>query len=277
MSPQTITANNINNLPSSHITAFLPDNNGETSNVLKSFKGIVDEKIESGEKFVSYKVSDKNDPNYVFKVLSYKKDYLPLDNMSFLEMHEDVEEGDVVSIQGFVARSKKGNPYIRATTILVNEYGNNEYETTDHEGDDEEDDSESDPDYTPSESSEEEEEIEEEEIEEEEIEEEETVHGNYQPTVQELLETHFEIPTIPLTIYNQFVQYQSMYFSIESVRTNTPFKLVLKTQIADFHITKMDSKIIGVFVSENPLEPDHPNGYDMILSGKFRNLLKILI
>jgi hypothetical protein len=273
MSPQTITANinNVNNLPISHITAFLPDNNGEISNVLKSFKGIVDEKIESGEKFVSYKVSDKNDPNYVFKVLSYNKDYLPSDNMSFLEMHEDVEEGDVVSIQGFVARSKKGNPYIRATTILVKEYGNNEYETTDHEGDDEEEDSESDPEYTPSESSEEEEEIEEEE------EDEDDDVGNYQPTVQELLETHFEIPDIPLTIYKDFVQYQSMYFSIESVRTNTPFKLVLGTKIADFHITKMGSNFIGVFVSENTLEPDHPNGYDMILSGKFSKLLKTLM
>lgn len=231
----------------------------------------MNEKNESGEKFVSYSVSDKNDPSNVYKVLSYKKDYLPLDNMSFLEMHEDVEVDDIVSIQGFVARSKKGNPYIRATSILVREYGNNEYETTDHEVSDIEDvaDDESvcyDPDYAPSESSEE-----------EEVEEEESFHGNYNPTVKELSEAHFEISDIPLTIYKDFVQYHGLFFSIDSVHTNTPFKLVLGTKVAKFHITKMDSKFIGVFVSENPLEPDHPNGYDMIISGKFRDLLKTLI
>jgi hypothetical protein len=192
--------------------------------------------------------------------------------MSFLEMHEDVEEGDLVSIQGFAATSKKGNAYIRAANILVKEYGNNEYETTDHEESDVEDveDDESvvsDPEYTPSESSEEE----------DEESDTETVHGTYEPTVQELMETHFEIPDIPLTIYKDFVQYQSLYFSLDYVRTNTPFKLVLGTKIANFHITKMGSNFIGVFVSKNSLEPDHPYGYDMILSGKFSNLLKTLM
>jgi hypothetical protein len=133
MSPQTITSS-ILSLPS-----FAPETNGKTSNVLNRFQGIVREKNESGEKFVSYKVSDKNDSNTVYKVLCYKNDYLSVDNMSFLEMHDDVEEEDLVSIQGFAAKSKKGNPYIRATAVVVNEYGNNDYESTDYEDSEQED------------------------------------------------------------------------------------------------------------------------------------------
>lgn len=269
MSPQTITSFlSILALPS-----FAPETNGKTSNVLNRFQGIVREKNESGEKFVSYKVSDRDDPTTVYKILCYKKDYLCVDNMSFLEMHDDVEEEDFVSIQGFAAKSKKGNPYIRATAVLVNEYGNNDYESTDHDDSDDEHFmdlpmSDDDSDYTPSESSEsslgEESET-------------ESVNETYQPTDQELDGTHVSIEEIPLTIYKDFVKYQGLYFSLDSVRTNTPFKIVLGTKVAEFHITKMDSNFMGVFVSENPLEPDHQYGYDMILSGKFRNLLKTLM
>jgi hypothetical protein len=107
--------------------------------------------------------------------------------------------------------------------------------------------------------------------------EDETVNETYQPTEQELAGTHISIEEIPLTIYKDFVKYQGLYFSLDYVRTNTPFKLELGTKVADFHITKMDSNFMGVFVTENPLEPDHQYGYDMILSGKFRNLLKTLM
>jgi hypothetical protein len=265
MSPQNITSFNISSLP-----LFTPELMGESSNSLRTFKGIVHEKNETGEKFISYKIADKKDPEDVYKVLCFKKDCLSVDNMSFLEMHEDVEEGDLVSVQGFAARSKKGTPYIRATGITVKEYGNNEYETTDHEESDIEDvaDDESvcsDPDYAPSESSEEE----------------ELEHNlpidNYQPTLKELSEVHMSFPNIPMTVFKDFIEYQGRFFKIDFIHTNIPFKIVLGTALGNFHFTKLDSKFMGILVPGNALEPDYQFGYDLIFPGKFHNLLHTLI
>jgi len=267
---------------------------GDVSPNIKHFRGIVTEKNESGDKFVSYKIADTTNPNEIFKVLSTKSDYLSLDNMSFDEMHEDVEVGDDVSIYGRAARSKKGSFYIRSTGILVREYGNNEYESSE-DGDedtdyepahvpsqfdvvvvDSDEETEEDPEYTPSVSDEESEYSSESEVDSEECSEEDT-EEDYQPTLRELSDDCFSIPSIPMTVYNKFVEYQNKYFAIKWIFTDTPFKITLATKLGNFHITKMDSKYIGVFVPGNDLEKDHPTGYDMVVPSKFRNLLKVLV
>jgi hypothetical protein len=266
---------------------------GDVSPFVKHFRGIVSEKIELGDKFVSYKIADTTNPKEIFKVLSTKSDYLSLDNMSFVEMHEDVEVGDEVSVYGRAARSKKGTFYIRATGILVREYGNNEYESSE-DGDedtdyepvyvpsqdevvvmDSDDDSEEDPEYTPSETDYESE-CSESEVDSDASSEEDT-DEDYQPSLQELAGDCFSLSKIPMTVYNQFVEYQNKYFAINWIRTDTPFKITLATKLGNFHITKMDSNYIGVFVPGNDLEKDHPTGYDMVLKAKFRNLLKVLV
>jgi hypothetical protein len=281
MTQQTIF--NIGSLP-----IVAPLIKGDVSPNVKHFRGIVTEKNESGDKFVSYKIADTTNPNEIFKVLSTKSDYLSLDNMSFDEMHEDVEVGDEVSVYGRAARSKKGTFYIRSTGILVREYGNNEYESSE-DGDedtdyepvyvpsqdevvvmDSEEESEEDPEYTPSVSDEDS------EVDSDEDSEEDT-DEDYQPTLQELSDDCFSLPTIPMTVYNQFVEYQNKYFAVKWIRTDTPFKITLATKLGNFHITKMDSNYIGVFVPGNDLEKDHPTGYDMVLKAKFRNLLKVLV
>jgi hypothetical protein len=287
---------NIGSLP-----LIAPATKGDVSPVLKHFRGIVTEKNDLGDKFVSYKITDNFNTSETFKVISSQRDYLSLDNMSFSEMHEDVEVGDNVSVFGHAAMSKKGSFYIRATGILVREYGNNKYESVEEDSQSESDpeyipseseqedeqedleesevDNREDPEYLPSES-EQEEELEETDHEssdsEEEEDEEVVINDDYQPSPEDLSELRFVIPKIPLKVYNQFIEYQGRYFTIGHIRTDIPFRITLVTKLGNFHISKMGKNTIGVYVPGNGLEASCPNGYDMILQGKFRELLKVL-
>jgi len=263
---------NIGSLP-----IIAPFNRGEVSTVSKHFRGTVVEKTESGKNFYTYKVADRYNPEEVFKVLSSKSEYLSLDSMTFDEMHEDVQVGDYVSVFGLAARSLKGSFYIRANGILVREYGDNQYE--DVTDDPEEEDS--DADYIPSdvEDTDDDEDEDDEEVDEDEDEEvdEEVVKETYQPTAEELNGRNFTLPMIPLTVYHEFIVYQGKSFAIDWLQADQPFRMTLITAIGKFHICKQDRGFIGVYVPGTNLEKEHlPHGYDMILPGKYRDLLRVL-
>lgn len=269
---------------------------GESSSISGNFRGVVTEKTSSSNNFVFYKVCDLKDENKIFTVTFKSSHYYPIDGMTFVELHDDVSEGDYVSIIGYPTRSKRGSFYIKGSFISVKVYGMNHYQTEDEDGQtvytdeedeeyvpnfEEEDEEEEEEEETVYDSAEEEEDYEsdeeEEESDEEEEEEEEVVKSDFTPTIANLAEEHISIKVIPLTIYRDFVNYNGYHFSILSVMTDTPGKIIIKTSIADFHITRQARKFVGIFVTRNPMESDEfPKGYDVLLKRHYYKFLELL-
>jgi lysyl-tRNA synthetase class II len=235
-----------------------------------------------GPRFVTYVIADKNDPDRTFKVFSKKGDYLRLDCMTFDEMHEDVEVGDYVSLVGKPACSLNGNLYINISRISVISYGNNKYEL---ESDDEEELIDTDDEYVPEDESDEESDyetaVEEEESEDEADEDEmtaelEKVSSDYYPAKKELDGECFEIPEVPMKVYNDFIEYRGHTYKLKAVRCNVPGKITLATKIGNFEFAKLDRKMMGVYVPANTLELNYSQGYDLIIREKFRDLLEVV-
>lgn len=231
-----------------------------------TLRGIVSIKEDVSHDHKTYILVDKKTGDNEVKVIFSAKRHE--DDIEFEDLHDDVEVDDLVSVKGFPGLSRQGTMCIWGSTINVLEYGNNHY--VDEEGDYESD--EEDEDYVPSES----------EYESETDEEEEEEEKPKQKIVDEIsskelfLQPEFTFKDIPLRVFRDYVIYQDVVLRITAVDTTVPFQVKIHTKVANFTVSKLDDKYIGVFVPKNDLEPDR-KGYDLIVKKRFSKLLKILM
>ena len=268
-----------------------------------SVRGLVTVKNDKAHNFKMYKIVDEKDKTNEIRIICSESEYVPIDNMTFQEMHEDVEEGDVVKVSGYPSRSYKGNMCIYCSSILVKKYGDdNEYDLEDEfidnsmienkEVDDGETDDET---YTEDESETEDdddlfdenvvgEEDEEDEVEETEYEEDDDDDEEEFPEF-DAEDDHYIIDSVPLKIYKDHVVYNSVLLEIRSCRVDMPGRLAFVTRkVGDesnnrikFSVSRLCKNYLGITVEANDIDKDVNRTYDVIEEGKFSDLVKILM
>jgi len=241
-----------------------------------SVRGLVTVKTDKAHNFKMYKIVDEKDKTNEIRVICLDSEYVPIDGMTFEEMHEDVEEGDVVKVSGYPSRSYKGNMCIYCSSILVKKYGDNEYDLEDDFIDDsmienkEVDDDETDYD--------DDDKLFDENVVEEDEEEEEFLEFDAE-------DDHYIIDSVPLKIYKDHVVYNNVLLEILSCRVDTPGKLGFITRKVDdkdgerikFTVTHLCKNFLGIMMEGNTIDEDKDNTYDVIEKGKFRELVEILM
>lgn len=223
--------------------------------------GKVQEKKFEGKNIVKYKITDDETTVLVVCVIY---DFKSSNGMTFKETHEEIEIGTMVEIYGRPGMSRNSEPILYGATIVACE---EECDCHDEDSDSESisDSEDSDTDYTPSESEDEDEDEDSEDS--EDSDDEDSVSDDSKITVEQ----------IPMTITNDYIIYQGKKFSIQDVITGTPMQVSLGTEIGSFIITEqIPGKYIGIEIPANYLEPNFPNGYDIITKADYENVLDVL-
>lgn len=254
---------------------------GEERQWLVKIRGYVTKKLDESSKFKMYTIVDRKTHDHEVRIVSIDKNYSPTDDMTFEEMHEDVQNGDLVDVYGYPRRSLKGNLCMYTTNIVVKEYGNNDTYEDDGfvEFVDEENFLDAHPEdvFVPSEDSDSEESESEESDSEVKKESEVTRHVELDPRDPVFRQkSKLVIPDIPLTIYENYVKFYDKMYLIKRIFLN-PLSVEIKTDVGNFKFCYLSKGYCGVDVSPNPIEMDeHPNGYDMILKMKFSRVVRAL-
>jgi hypothetical protein len=249
-----------------------------------SLKGKVHKIVKRSPTFQMYEIVDHKieDWNKLVKVLCRSGDYTEVDEMTFEELHEDIEEGDVVKITGYPHRSTGGHLCVYASFMEVREYGDNEYEP---ELPSEEDEVlESDREYEPEAEMESDDDEDFDDNVDEEGSECVTDFEDNEPTspvdIEEMIasEPNVLLRDIPLRIFNEQLIYCNRVLNISSVLLDEAFKVTIKTyEGLTFIVTKLDNLIVGVTVPANDVEDDcDQHGYDVIQFANFADILRVL-
>ena len=257
-----------------------------------SVRGLVTVKNDKAHNFKMYKIVDEKDKTNEIRVICSESEYVPIDNMTFQEMHEDVEEGDVVKVTGYPSRSYKGNMCIYCSSILVKKYGDdNEYDLEDEFIDDsmienkEVDDGETDDEtYAEDESETDDDELFDENVVDEDCDDDDSEEEEEFPEF-DAEDEHFIIDSVPLKIYKDHVVYNNVLLEICSIRVDIPGRLGFITRKADdrngdrikFSITRLCKNYLGITMQGNDVDGDSKMSYDVIEHGKFSDLVKIVM
>jgi hypothetical protein len=257
-------------------------------------RGVVSEIVKNASNFRMYVLKDSRGQE-TLRVICREGDYVPVDDMTFEEMHEDVQVGDTVNVLGYPHRSQANNLCLYSNFIYVTKYGDNEYEqevpTDEEEFVSSEDDTYEDDDESFADDSE----LDDEEFdrivnEEDETDEESDHDGRASPVDIESHSEHtmssvpfdasdpsYVLERIPMCIYENHLIYNGVTLEILSVLLNEPFKLVIITERSlTFTITKLGDQLVGVVVPPNSIERNCENGYDCIHNGSFESIVRIL-
>lgn len=211
------------------------------------------------------------------RIICDAADYEETDGMTFDEMHDDIEVGDIVQITGYPHRSIAGNLCIYSSFMEVHRYGNDKYDSELSSDENSVLDSE-DGSYVPSENSEGEED-ESEFFCSDPMDIKETVEETDEETDDETDDSrNIFFPNIPLTVYHNHMLYCGRKIRIESTFLDEPFKVGITTREGiDFSFSKMGHSLIGVVVPNNSIESSrHRYGYDIVVDGSFTELMKVL-
>jgi hypothetical protein len=261
----------------------LPAGSSEIGHEL-TVRGVVSEIVKDADNFKMYVIKDRREQT-VLRVICREGDYVPIDEMTFAEMHDDVEVGDTVNVVGYPHRSQSGNLCLYSNFISVVKYGNNEYEREVPTDEDSSILSEDDT-YVPDDESE----VSDTEVElvDESDSGTETEYGLASPVDIESHSEHsvneldvnarnFFISEIPLKIYNGHLVYNNVVLEILAVHMDQPFKVSIGTERGlMFTVTKLGLGFIGVTVPSNSIEQNCNVGYDVLVSGSFEEILSIL-
>lgn len=85
------------------------------------------------------------------------------------------------------------------------------------------------------------------------------------------------INTIPVWIYPCHMKYQKVNLKYKDVNLLTPFKIILKTKVGCFTLTKMTKYSTAISIDGNELEPEFGyRGYNVIVDTPFDDIVDVI-